>query len=232
MKGGPTVFLVSSDPEAGEQLRRLVRSSHLGVEVYPSAGDFLGTYDPDRAGCLVLDLRAPLHGDSRADSSKLRAEEIRTPVVFVVGPRELPIAGHLSASSASDLSEAPLEPSSLLDVIQWAIGDDTLARAERLRRAEILTRRLALTRREREVMSMVVNGMSNRRIGDQFGISSRTVEVHRAHLMEKMGAGSLSDLVRMAFVAGGDSGRPGARSKAFVYRLAPESEPPEKKELE
>lgn len=199
-----SVFLVSGDRRLSRQLRELLDPSDLKIEVYRSVTAFLKAYDPERAGCLVLDVRA-----LGAETPRLELEEtapdatqIEIPVVFLSAPPGRPITTSAHCSNLLPFPEGRGGPNGILEVIEAAIEADSRSRETRLHGAEISRRLRALTRREREVMAMVVYGMSNRRIGDRFGISSRTVEVHRARVMEKMAADSLSDLVRMACLVG------------------------------
>ena len=202
MSGGATVFVVSGDPKADIRFGELLATSNLRLAVYDSPASLLEEFDPDLVACLVLDLRWPWKGDGANGSSDgLRLCQIESSIVFVSGPRDESLGGDAVRSDLGGQNPGPLEacsdPPTLLAAIEWSIQRHLRLRAERSE-VEKVTRRLrSLTRREYEVMAMVVDGMSNREVADRLGISARTIEIHRARVMEKTGAQSLSDLVRM-----------------------------------
>jgi two-component system response regulator FixJ len=167
-----------------------------------SCWTLLKAYDPERAGCLVLDVRAPGAENPQPEQAVPYATQIEIPVVLLSSPLGQLVAATADRSNLLPFPPGRGAPNPILEVIEAAIEGDSRKRETRLHGAEISRRLRGLTRREREVMAMVVHGMSNRSIGDRFGISSRTVEVHRARVMEKMAAGSLSELVRMACLIG------------------------------
>jgi two-component system, LuxR family, response regulator FixJ len=200
METDPTVFVVDDDPAMRQSLRWLIESVNVGVETYATAQDFLAAYDPDRPGCLVLDVRMPGMGglDLQAE---LARREIEVPVIIITGYAEVPTAVRALKAGALDFIEKPFSDQLLLDRIQQAIASDRQARARRLERAALAARVGQLTPREREVMQLVVAGSSNREIAAELGLSVKTVEVHRARVMEKMKVDSLADLVRLVLSA-------------------------------
>lgn len=174
MKDKPTVYVVDDDEAVHDSLRGLIDSTDLNVETYPCAEDFLDAYDPGRPGCLVLDVRLP--GMSGLElQKKLVAECISIPIIFM----------------------KPLDNEALLDRIEQCIEQDRQTRRARAWRAEAAARLALLTAGEREVMDRVVAGKSNKVIAAELSVSQKTVEAHRARVMEKMQADSLADLIRM-----------------------------------
>jgi two-component system, LuxR family, response regulator FixJ len=200
MEHDPTVFVVDDDPAMRQSLRWLIESVNVAVETYATAQDFLAAYDPDRPGCLVLDVRMPGMGglDLQAE---LARREIEVPVIIITGYAEVPTAVRALKSGALDFIEKPFSDQLLLDRIQQAIASDRQARVRRHERATLAARVAQLTPREREVMQLVVAGSSNREIAAELGLSVKTVEVHRARVMEKMKVDSLADLVRLVLSA-------------------------------
>jgi RNA polymerase sigma factor (sigma-70 family) len=200
METDPTVFVVDDDPAMRQSLRWLIESVNVAVETYATAQDFLAAYDPNRPGCLVLDVRMPGMGglDLQAE---LARREIEVPVIIITGYAEVPTAVRALKSGALDFIEKPFSDQLLLDRIQQAIASDRQARVRRHERAALAARVAQLTPREREVMQLVVAGSSNREIAAELGLSVKTVEVHRARVMEKMKVDSLADLVRIVLSA-------------------------------
>jgi RNA polymerase sigma factor (sigma-70 family) len=200
METDPTVFVVDDDPAMRQSLRWLIESVNVAVETYAAAQDFLAAYDPNRPGCLVLDVRMPGMGglDLQAE---LARREIEVPVIIITGYAEVPTAVRALKSGALDFIEKPFSDQLLLDRIQQAIASDRQARVRRHERAALAARVAQLTPREREVMQLVVAGSSNREIAAELGLSVKTVEVHRARVMEKMKVDSLADLVRIVLSA-------------------------------
>ena len=191
------VFVVDDDAEMRESLKNLIRSVGLRVEVFPSAPQFLQSKRPDVPGCMILDVRLP--GLSGLDLQKRMAEaEIEIPIIFITGHADIPMTVQAMKAGAVEFLTKPFREQDLLDAIQQALERDSQAREQR---AEIegLRRRFALlTPREREVMALMVAGLLNKQIAGELGASETTVKIHRHNVMEKMGAGSLADLVRMA----------------------------------
>jgi two-component system response regulator FixJ len=190
-----TVFVVDDDDAMRASLCWLIGSVDLPVESFASAADFLETYD-GRPGCLVLDVRMP--GMSGLDlQNELRTRAITIPVIFITGHGDVPMAMRAVKAGALDFFEKPFSHQELLDRIQEALGRDADQRRQQAAHARIESHWERLTPREREVAELLVDGRSNRAVAERLGISVRTVEVHRAHVMEKMQAGGLADLVQM-----------------------------------
>jgi len=192
----PTVFVVDDDPAMRDSLCWLLQSVELHVETYPSADAFLAAYDAGRPGCLVLDVRMPgMSGLNLQD--ELRARHIRLPIIMLSGHAEVPTAVRALKAGAIDFMEKPFSDELLLDRIRQAIDLDREQRDAEAQRAAVAERYALLTPREREVMELVTAGKANKVIAAELGLSPKTVEVHRAAVMDKMRADSVADLVRM-----------------------------------
>ena len=192
----PTVFVVDDDPGVSDSIRLLLRSVGLPSEAFSSATDFLEAYDPERAGCLVLDVRMP--GMSGLDlQARLQEVGSTLPIIFVTAHGDVPMAVDAVKAGALDFVQKPFRDQELLDMIQEALEADAQARAERRDLAEIRNRLDSLTPREREVMDLVVSGEPNKNIARALAISQRTVEIHRARVMEKMQVRSVPMLVQL-----------------------------------
>lgn len=199
MSDQPTVFVVDDDEAARDSLCWLIHSVGLTTETAVDAGEFLARYDPDRPGCVLLDIRMP--GMSGLELlERLRKNGARIPVIMITGHGDVPMAVRALKAGAADFIEKPYNDQVLLDCIQRAIERDARRRQQSLLASETAERWDALTPREREVMALVVDGRSNKEISQRLAISVKTVEVHRAHLMQKMQAESVSHLVRMALL--------------------------------
>ncbi|MHC4445023.1 MAG: response regulator transcription factor [Planctomycetota bacterium] len=201
MKSDPTVFVVDDDPSIRRSLRRVIESIGLAVKCYSGAEEFLNKYDPAQSGCLVLDVRMP--GVSGLDLQEtLSARAIDLPIVFITAYGDVPMTARAMKAGAVDFIEKPFNEQELLDAINRAIEQDTRFRRDQAERANVRQRIAQLTSREREVLSEVVSGKSNKQIGTELGISEKTVKIHRARVMEKMQANSLPELVVLAQRAG------------------------------
>jgi two-component system response regulator FixJ len=181
MLSEPTVFVVDDD---------------LAVETFATGEEFLQVYDPARPGCLVLDVRMPGMGGLRLQE-ELAARRIILPVIILTGYAEVQTAVRAFKTGAFEFIEKPYSDEVLLDCIQRAIEADRHTREAEMLRAAVAARFASLTPREREVMLLVTAGKANKVIASDLGLSPKTVEVHRAAVMEKMGAGSLAELVRL-----------------------------------
>lgn len=193
----PTVFIVDDDQAVVRSLRWLIESVKVRVETYASAQSFIDDYDSAMSGCLVLDVRMP--GMSGIElQERLAAQRIRIPIIFITGHGDVQMAVRAVQAGAFDFVEKPFNDQDLLDRIQKAITRDTEQRDKEAYRTQLRALFASLTPREREVLDLVVEGMSNKAIANSLGLSAKTVEVHRAKVMDKMHARSVSDLVKMS----------------------------------
>jgi RNA polymerase sigma factor (sigma-70 family) len=190
------VFVVDDDHAMRNSLKWLIESVGVQVESFASADEFLAQYQPGRAGCLVLDVRMP--GMSGLDLQEYLAERnIHLPVVIITGHGDVPMAVRAMKGGAIDFIEKPFNDEVLLDAIRRAIAYEEQQRSQHVEHLQIQERLSHLTPREYEVMEMVTEGKSNKEIANALGVSAKTIEAHRARVMEKMQAGSLAELVRM-----------------------------------
>ncbi|MBZ0112470.1 MAG: response regulator transcription factor [Thermoanaerobaculia bacterium] len=192
-----TVFIVDDDADVCDSLSMLVQSVGLEAETFDQAVAFLEAYEPDRSGCLVLDIRMP--GMSGLDLQR-RLNEMNAilPIIFITGHGDVPAAVRAMRAGAVDFLQKPFDEQVLLDRIHQSLGNDARHRRELAEKDLILERIATLTVREREVMNLVIKGLANKNVAGQLGVSQRTVEIHRARVMEKTQATSLAHLVRMA----------------------------------
>jgi two-component system response regulator FixJ len=196
-----TVFVVDDDQAIRSSLQWLIESVGLNVEVYPTADDFMRSYYPGRSGCLLLDVRMP--GMSGLELQEhLLQKQIRIPVIIITGHGDVPMAVRAMKAGAVDFIEKPFNDELLLESIRKALAVDEKQRELQSQRARVAARLAHLTPREHEVMMMVTEGRSNKEIATALGVSAKTVEAHRARVMEKMEADSLAELVRMVLAAG------------------------------
>ena len=192
----PTVFVVDDEEAVRDSLQWLLESKGLKVALFDSAEAFLAAYSPSLPGCLVVDVRMP--GMSGLELQEKLAElHYALPVIFITGHGDVPMAVQAVKHGAIDFLEKPFNDKDLLAIIERSLEHDRQQR-ERLQQASSAQSRLAsLTPREREVMELVVAGKLNKLIADQLDISIKTVEAHRAKVMEKVGAHSLAELVQI-----------------------------------
>jgi FixJ family two-component response regulator len=191
------VFVVDDDESLRASLKDLIRSVGLRVEDFASAHEFLRSKRPDMPSCLVLDVR--LKGLSGLDLQKrLIAGDIEIPIIFITGHGDVPMTVQAMKAGAVEFLTKPFRDQDLLDAVQQALERDRRAREQRAKAEELHSRYRSLTPREREVMALVVAGLLNKQIAGELGTSEASVKVHRQHVMEKIGAGSLAELVRMA----------------------------------
>ena len=200
-----TVFIVDDDQAVARSLCWLIETVRLRVEVSASAQRFFDTFDPARAGCLLLDVRMP--GMSGLElQQRLSARAVyHLPIIFITGHGDVQMAVRAVQAGAFDFVEKPFNDQDLLDRVQRAIAHDA---AQRERQCEQDRRRAlidALTAREREVLDMVAQGMSNKAVANRLGLSAKTVEFHRAKVMEKLHARSVADLVKLSMQHRGDT---------------------------
>jgi two-component system, LuxR family, response regulator FixJ len=177
----------------------MLRAAGYSVEAFPSAHSFLEDYDPRREGCLLLDVQMP-HMSGLDLQQRLNLRAWRIPVIFITGHGTVPLAIAAMKAGAFDFIEKPLREDALLESIDRALHWGDKAYEERLERASLEGRAALLTPREREVFELVAAGEPNKIIAGHLGISFRTVELHRAHIIEKLQARGLSDLIRMAII--------------------------------
>ncbi|MDH3401269.1 MAG: response regulator transcription factor [Chromatiales bacterium] len=192
----PTVFIVDDDEPVRDSLKMLMRSVGLSAETFSGAAEFLEAYDPDRPGCLVLDIRMP--GMSGMElQEKLNEVHAILPIIFITGHGDVPMAVKAIQYGAADFIQKPFRDQDLLDRINKAIEQDASNRAQLLETRDIEERLSNLTPREKEVLELIVDGRPNKVIAADLEVSQRTVEIHRARVMDKMRASSLAHLVRM-----------------------------------
>ncbi|MEL6428400.1 MAG: response regulator [Planctomycetota bacterium] len=201
MNAQPKVFVVDDDPAMRDSLGFLIGSVGRSVDTFDSAESFLEAYDRDQPGCIVLDVRMPgLSGLELME--KLKEDRFAPPVILVTGHGDIPMAVRALKAGAFDFIEKPFSDQVLLERIQQALQADNVERSQERDRADIERRAGRLTARETQVFELVVAGKPNKVVASDLGLSQKTVEVHRAHVMEKMRAESFADLVKMAVVLG------------------------------
>lgn len=193
----PLVYVVDDDPSVRRALERLLRSAGYDAKTFASALEFMDYEHPDVPGCLILDIKMPkLNGLDLQD--QLAKKDILIPIIFITGHGTVPDSVRALKGGAMDFLQKPFKDGELLDAVSRGIERHQHWR-EKQKEMKILHARLdPLTPREREVFGFVVSGMLNKQIAYHLGITEKTVKAHRAKVMQKMGAGSLADLVRFA----------------------------------
>jgi FixJ family two-component response regulator len=193
----PVVFVVDDDAAARSAIRSMLQSVGLRVEMFGSAAEFLEQAETDAPCCLVLDVRLP--GMSGLEFQReLAKRNIPIPIIFITGHGDIPMSVEAMKAGAQEFLTKPFRGQVLLDAIHRALEHGRTVRQEHARLVELRRRLKTLTAREREVMQQVIAGLLNKQIAAQLGASERTIKIHRANVMRKMGADSLPDLVRMA----------------------------------
>jgi FixJ family two-component response regulator len=196
-----TVHIVDDDEGLRTSLALLIESVGYHAVVFGSATDFLDGYHPDKhEGCLILDIRMP--GMSGLDlQEELNRRGVVLPVIFITGHGDVPMAVGAMKNGAFDFIQKPFRDQQLLDCVNRALQADADMRNALAQKDELRRRISALTPREREVMQLIVDGRANKVIAMDLKLSERTVEIHRARVMEKMGVRSVAQLVKMSLAA-------------------------------
>jgi FixJ family two-component response regulator len=191
------VFVIDDDASMRDAVSRLLNAVGLTVQTFASAREFLAGRLPDVPGCAVLDVRLP--GLSGLDLQREMVERgIHIPVIFITGHGDIPMSVQAMKAGAVEFLTKPFRDQDLLDAVRSGIQLDRQGRKERAELAELRDGLRQLTPREREVMSLVVAGLLNKQIAVRLGTSEKTIKIHRSHVMQKMRADSLADLVRMS----------------------------------
>ena len=205
----PIVFVVDDDESVRTSIRFLLKSVGLDNQAFASAAEFLAAYDPAQPGCLVLDVRMPgMSGLELQDQLNLRGATL--PVIFITGHGDIPMAVEAMQHGAHDFLQKPFRDQDLIHRIQQALAKDAKTRAALEEHDRIRSRLETLTPREREVLALMTQGKPNKIMAHELGVSQRTVEIHRARVMEKSGAVSLAQLVRMVMDVEPNLGRGGS----------------------
>jgi len=205
------IAIVDDDLSVRRSLQRLIRSAGWNAESFASAQEFLARPGPGTPSCLVLDLRLP--GLSGLDLQKRMAEiGLEIPIVFLTGHGNIPASVQAMKAGAVEFLTKPFDEEDLFQAIQEAIERDWRTRQQRAEKRELKNRYASLTSREQEIMEQVISGTLNKQIAAELGITEFTVKFHRGHIMRKMQADSLADLVRMAGNLGMGSGKGSTQS--------------------
>ena len=195
------VFVVDDDPSMRKALSNLFRSVGLRADVFGSARELLESELPEVASCLVLDIRLP--GPSGLDfQAELAKANIQIPIIFMTGHGDIPMTVKAMKAGAVDFLTKPFRDQDMLDAVAIAIDRDRTRRKDEKIVAELRAVFETLTARERDVLALVASGLMNKQIAAEIGLAEITVKIHRGHIMRKMGAKSLADLVRMAEMLG------------------------------
>jgi len=192
----PTVFIIDDDRGMRQAIQDLVESVGLRAEAFATGQDFLKKQPAGNPSCLVLDVRLPQL--SGLDFQRQLAETgVQIPIIFITAHGDIPMSVRALKSGAVEFLTKPFRDQDLLDAIQQALQRDSAAREQQAEIHALKERHQSLTVREREVMTLVVSGMLNKQIASEIGASEATVKIHRGHVMQKMQAGSVVELVRM-----------------------------------
>lgn len=196
----PTVFVVDDDEAVRQALKLLIESVGMRVEAFPNAEEFLASHDFHRPGCLVLDIRMPgMSGLTLQD--QLIARRVDIPVIMITGHGDVAMAVGAVKKGAIDFIQKPFDDEVLLQRVQQALSLDAERRRRNAERAEFDSKLARLTPREREVLDLLISGKGNKEVAFQLGLSRKTVDIHRAHVMMKLGVDSLLDVARMGFIS-------------------------------
>jgi len=200
IKDNQVVFIVDDDKAVRDSLRLLMKSVGLDTKTFASGREFLEEYQPETCGCLVLDIRMP--GMSGLElQEQLVAKGIDLPIIFITGHGDVPMAVQAMKRGATDFIQKPFRDQELLDRVNDALKYSRSDRQHSVEKNETMRRVDTLTPRELEIMNMIVDGKASKVIAIDLGVSQRTVETHRARVMEKMDARSLAHLIQMAILA-------------------------------
>ncbi len=196
----PTVYLVDDDPDMRNLIHALLSSVEIQVCSFASAVEFLDGFDTDAMGCLLLDVRLP--GMSGLDlQDELRARGVDLPVIMITGYGDVAMAVRAMKNGAVDFIEKPFKGQVLIDRIQEAIRCSMDSRAVRKSREDVQSQLAKLTRRERQVVDMIVNGMSSKQIAAEFKVTTQAVDAHRARAMRKLNTKSVATLAKLVLLA-------------------------------
>lgn len=205
MHDAPTVFIVDDDSGVLNSLAFLMQTIGIPTRTYASAHEFLAHYDPAAAGCLVLDVRMPVMSGLELQQ-KLHEMGSTLPIIFLTAHGDVPMAVKAVQSGAVAFLQKPFHDQELVDRIQYAMAENARMRAGIAQRDTLAARVASLTPREHEVLDAVVAGKANKVIAAELGLSQRTVEIHRARVMQKMQADSLAHLIQMMVRAREETG--------------------------
>ena len=203
-KRKPVVYIVDDDDGMRRALTVLITTVGYQPVAYAKPGEFLAKYDPNQPACLVLDVRMPEMSGLEVQQHLNKAGSM-LPVILVSGHGDIPMAVQAMKDGAFDFLQKPFRDQELIDRINGALKLDAQNRESVDRLADLKSRQESLTPREREVLALVVDGKANKVIAIDLGLSERTVEIHRANVMEKMGARSVAHLVKMHLMLGGEA---------------------------
>ena len=192
-----TVFVVDDDAAMRDALVQLLETAGLQVEAHADGPAFLAAYEADRTGCLLLDMAMPGMTGLEVQAA-LNARGLTIPTIFLTGHGDIPMAVRAVQAGAVDFLEKPIQGAALLERVQRALALDLEWRQTQGRTQAIQQRYARLSSRERECMALIASGLTSKEVARELGISPRTVEVHRTHVMHKMGAANLADLLNMA----------------------------------